>query len=421
MFKMLHPNVQARIIINFLSKLIATMIFPFMAIYFTTYYGAKAAGVLLMMHVIIQFLAGVYGGYLTDRIGRRQLMIWGEGTKAIAYLGMMLVNSPLLTSPGLTFLLMLVIAIAQGLITPASDAMLIDVSTPESRTFMYSVSYWANNLSLTVGIMIGGWLFSQHLFELLLGLFILSLVTTGLTILWITETFIPSSEAATLKPRFWGLGELKNSYMQVIKDRPFLLFTLSGICVMTIEYQRNNFISVQLAEKFSAHLIPIGHWLTFELDGIKMLSLLTTVNTICIVLFTVPVAKWLKNKNQTAIMYTGFVLFAIGFSFSAMSLNLTVLLLATLILSAGELLYVPTRQTIMADLADEMKRGTYMAFNGMIYQIGRILASVTLVFAPLIGSTGVGIFILGCGIGACLLAAAALKQAQKKIGSLKKS
>ncbi|WP_239254633.1 MDR family MFS transporter [Listeria ilorinensis] len=415
MFKMLHPNIRARIVINFLSKLIATMIFPFMAIYFTKYYGAEVAGVLLIVHVTVQFLAGIYGGYVTDRIGRRPLMIWGEAVKAVAYLGMVVVNSSLLNLPGLTFLLMLVIAIAQGLITPASDAMLIDVSTPESRTFMYSVSYWANNLSITVGVMIGGWLFSQYLFELLFGLFILSLLTTGLTILWIKETFTPSRHATVLNPRFFGLSELGGSYMQVIKDRPFLLFTLSGICIMTIEYQRNNFISVQLAEKFPAHFVSISHLLTFELDGIKMLSLLTTVNTICIVLFTVPVAKWLKNRSQTVMMYLGFLLFAIGFAFSAISLNLTVLLIATLILSVGELLYVPTRQTIMADLADESKRGTYMAFNGMIYQSGRIFASVTLVFAPLIGGMGIGIFILGCGIGGCLLAAMGLKRVQKKI------
>lgn len=34
MFRELHPNIRARILIQFLSKVIGSMIFPFMAIYF---------------------------------------------------------------------------------------------------------------------------------------------------------------------------------------------------------------------------------------------------------------------------------------------------------------------------------------------------------------------------------------------------
>lgn len=49
--------------------------------------------------------------------------------------------------------------IASGLISPASEAMLIDVSTEKTRAFMYAINYWANNLALMVGMLIGGWLF----------------------------------------------------------------------------------------------------------------------------------------------------------------------------------------------------------------------------------------------------------------------
>lgn len=156
MFRELHPNIRARILIQFLSKVIGSMIFPFMAIYFSMEINSSVAGFLLMINVLAQFLAGMYGGHLADIIGRKKLMVTGELLKVFAFLGMVLCNSPMFHSPWITFVMLLIIGVAQGLINPAGEAMLIDVSTPENRSFMYSVSYWANNLSIMIGIMGGG-------------------------------------------------------------------------------------------------------------------------------------------------------------------------------------------------------------------------------------------------------------------------
>ena len=40
---------------------------------------------------------------------------------------------------------------------PATEAMLIDVSTPENRKVMYSINYWAINLSIAIGAIFGGY------------------------------------------------------------------------------------------------------------------------------------------------------------------------------------------------------------------------------------------------------------------------
>lgn len=71
MFRELHPNIRARILIQFLSKIIGSMIFPFIAIYFSMEISSSIAGILLMINVIIQFLAGMYGGHLADIIGQK--------------------------------------------------------------------------------------------------------------------------------------------------------------------------------------------------------------------------------------------------------------------------------------------------------------------------------------------------------------
>ncbi|PZG47735.1 MFS transporter [Listeria ivanovii] len=412
MFRELHPNIRARILIQFLSKIIGSMIFPFLAIYFTMEINSSVAGVLLLINVFVQFVAGIYGGHLADVIGRRKLMITGEVLKVFAFLGMVLCNSPFLHSPWITFVMLLIIGVAQGLVNPAGEAMLIDVSTPENRAFMYSISYWANNLSMLIGIMVGGWFFVDYLFPLLVALLIMSFVTAWLTIILISETL---ERKVVPEKGSYGLLEMFKSYGQVLHDYRFLLYTIGGIAIMSIEYQRGNYISVRLAEDFQHFLVEFGPLGEVNLNGVQIVSVLTAVNTLFIVLFTVPIARWVTKRAQQPIMYVGFSLFAIGFAVCAFANSLIVLLIATAVLSIGELLYVPTRQTILATIVDDNKRGAYMAFNGIIFQIGKMIGSVSLVFAPFIGKYGMGIFTIALGIVAIGFSAVALKSGLEKV------
>lgn len=388
------------------------MIFPFLAIYFTMEINSSVAGVLLLINVFVQFVAGIYGGHLADVIGRRKLMITGEVLKVFAFLGMVLCNSPFFHSPWITFAMLLIIGVAQGLVNPAGEAMLIDVSTPENRAFMYSISYWANNLSMLIGIMVGGWFFVDYLFPLLVALLIMSFVTAWLTIILISETL---ERKVVPEKGSYGLLEMFKSYGQVLHDYRFLLYTIGGIAIMSIEYQRGNYISVRLAEDFQHFLVNFGPLGEVNLNGVQIVSVLTAVNTLFIVLFTVPIARWVTKRAQQPIMYVGFSLFAIGFAVCAFANSLIVLLIATAVLSIGELLYVPTRQTILATIVDDNKRGAYMAFNGIIFQIGKMIGSVSLVFAPFIGKYGMGIFTIALGIVAIGFSAVALKSGLEKV------
>ncbi|MGB2540942.1 MFS transporter [Leuconostoc suionicum] len=188
MWKNLHPNIRKRIQIEFLSRLGSSLIFPFMSIYLFHAYNAQTTGVLMMINIIISFLAGIYGGYLTDVFGRRRLLLFGEFIKLLASIGIVCANLPVYHFPWLTFVMMFLGNIASGLISPASEAMLIDVSTEKTRAFMYAINYWANNLALMVGMLIGGWLFERHFLLLTTILVIININSLLLTKYLITET-----------------------------------------------------------------------------------------------------------------------------------------------------------------------------------------------------------------------------------------
>ncbi len=417
MLKELHPNIRIRIYTSFLSRIIGSMIFPFMAIYFTNALNAYWAGTLLMVNVIIQFIAGLYGGYLADIVGRKKMMVLGEWMKVIGFVGMILANSPWYTSPWLTFAMMAIISIASGLVNPAAEAMLIDVSTKETRAFMYAVNYWAVNMSIMIGLIVGGWLYKTHFFELLVALFVMSLVTLWMTATLITETYIP--DGPVTKP--YGIKPILQSYKTVITDLPFVLFILGGISVLAIEFQRNNFIAVRLEEEILPRAFSFFGGLDFSIDGIRLLSLLTVENTIIIVLFTGVVAKWIRNKPEQPIMYTGFILFGLGYAVLAFSNHFLILAIAVVVLSVGELLYVPTRQSILADIVDDSRRGAYMAFNGFVFQIGKMFGALGIIVGDVIGGIGMGILYIVFALFGVAFARVAIQMREKRSVLLTKS
>ncbi|GGR73594.1 MFS transporter [Deinococcus seoulensis] len=399
MWRTLHPNVKTRITTSFLSRVVGSMVFPFMAIYFTAHLGAALAGTLLLAAGIVQFLAGLYGGALADALGRRRTLLTGEGLKLLAFTLMLLGNlhGP---NPWLTFAALLLVNISGGLINPAAEAMLVDVSTPDTRTFMYAINYWAVNLSILIGTLIGGWLYRDH-FTLLLALLVgMSILTAALCTALMTETRAASPTART----DLGLKPLLRSYAQVITDRPFLLFVLGGILILSIEFTRTNHVAVHLAQHF-----PRADWLGVTLDGIRAASVLTAINTLLIVALTAPVARWLTSRDPHRPMHAGFALFALGFAGLAYSTHLPTLIAATVILSIGELLYVPTRQALLADLIPEERRGAYLATHGQVFTISKWIAALGLPVGAAIGGAGMAAALLLLGALGSLFTALALR------------
>ncbi|TCS93626.1 MDR family MFS transporter [Hazenella coriacea] len=389
MFRELHPNIRIRIITSFLSRVVGSMIFPFMAIYFTKEINATWAGILLMIVVVVQFVSSLYGGFLADLLGRKKMMVWGGWMTVFAFIGMLVANSPWWTSAWTTFFMLVIMNISSGLVNPAAEAMLIDVSTKETRAFMYAINYWAVNLSIMLGLMVGGWFFQTHFFELLISLLLMSLFTLWMTIALIQETYTPKK--STNNERAYGLKPLFQSYRTVIRDSSFVWFTLGGVAILAIEFQRNHFISVRLEQEIIPKVFTLWGDLQFMVDGVKLLSLLTVGNTIIIVLFTALVAKWIRHRPEQPIMYIGFILFGLGYAFLAFSNDYVGLWVAVIVLSVGELLYVPTRQSILADIVDDSRRGAYMAFNGMVFGMGKMFGALGIIIGEWIGGIGMSL------------------------------
>lgn len=390
-FRDLHKNIQIRVITDFLTDLASMAILPFMAIYFSSQLGQGLAGILLLTSIIAAILAGFYAGFLADRIGRKKVMVYAQIVQVIALLIMTLSNSPWFDSVWLTYAMFLLSSASSGMVNPAAEAMIVDVSTKENRTFTYSLMYWSGNIAIAIGAVLGGLFFEEFRFGLFAFFTFISIVTLIMMVYFITESYHPdiSGESQKTVP----LKGLFNSYAEVMKDLRFMVFCLGSVLVVSLEFQLDKYIAVRLKQDIHATFLSI------PVDGVKMLGFILIVNTALIVLVTLKVSKWIKRFKETTVLFTGLILYAAGYSFLAFSDILLILAVATIAFTIGELLYIPVKQTYLAELVANEARGSYMAVNGLTYDVAMISGSLGLTlgaFVPPIYMGGL-FFILGMG------------------------
>ncbi|MED1909049.1 MFS transporter [Cytobacillus firmus] len=263
---------------------------------------------------------------------------------------------------------------------------------------------------MMLGIILGGWFFKENMFNLLIFLVFLSILTAILTTKMITETLILNTR---LGKNNMNSKNVFKSYKAIIGDYRFILFTLGGIMLMSIEFQRDNYIAVRLTQDFSP-ISLVSNNISLSIDGFRMLSILTVVNMLFIILFTSVVSKYV-NQFREKKMYIGFLLFTIGYAVCSISNNLIILLTATVILSIGELLYVPIRQSILSEIIDENKRGAYMALNSLVIQFGKFVASSCLLVSPYLKKFMMGSIVLIFGLLSILFTLIAIRKKWRDI------
>jgi DHA1 family multidrug resistance protein B-like MFS transporter len=395
-FRDFHPNIRIRIIIQFFSGLMSIMVLPLMAIYFAERVGATLTGILLFTTVVIGVISGFFGGYYADRIGRKKLMVVAEVGIMVSYAVAALCNSPLFHSVWLTYIAIIGINIFWGIFAPSSDAMVLDVSKPEERKYIYSIQYWSNNLSSAIGGLIGAFLFKEHLFELLLSLTAMGVLTTLATLFFIKETFVRSVSKEGEEQRS-GWRDIFHSYGSVLKDRVFLVFVIASMLLVSVEFHLGNYISVRLAASMPVQGLFTWFGEVVRVDGLKTIGILRTENTLLVVLFGVAARVLFSRMKDTFVLYFGLAIYIIGYSFIAYSSNAWLLFIAMLVATLGEVMYVPVKQAFLGDIPPKHARSTYMALFGFNYRGAWMLASIAVVLGGVFPPAVMAGLIFACG------------------------
>ena len=96
---------------------------------------------------------------------------------------------------------------------------------------------------------------------------------------------------------------------------------------------------------------------------------LLTASAIVVILFQFSMTRWIKKKPAFKMMALGTLFYMLGFSMFGFVSQYWLFVLAIMIITTGEMIVVPTSQTLAVNFASEEMRGRYMGVFGVTWMI----------------------------------------------------
>ncbi|WP_162011177.1 MFS transporter [Streptococcus sp. S784/96/1] len=398
-FFSLPKQLQWRLELSFLSVVLGSAIFPFMSMYYVEYFGAFITGMLVIITQVFSFVAILYGGHLSDSIGRKKVADTGNMGVVIGYILTMLANIPGRVMPLLTFVGIFIVEIMSNFNHPAYDAMIIDLTDEKNRRYVYTINYWLINVAVMLGSGIAGAFYDHHFFELLIAM-------TGIALFTFMAMYFKFAETRPVNLDFnHGKGILSTfaNYGDVVKDKTFMIYSAGTILFASVWAQIDNYIAVHYKTIYQPSTL-----FGFEVTGAKLLSITVLINTIMIVLFMTTANRLTRQMTLIPQLVLGSAIFASGLFAAFTFKTLVPILLSAVVYTIGEMINVPASQVLRAQMMDDNKIGSYSGFISIAQPLGIVLAGGMVSLSGLTGVLGVQIiFIIAATTGVFLIVKAA--------------
>ena len=337
----------------FIDKLGGMLVFPFFGLYITSKYnvGMTEVGLLFTIFAVTGVFGSLIGGALTDKFGRKIIIIFGLVISAISSL-------MLAFAPNLNFIYLagFFVGLFGNVAGPAHQAMIADILPENKRVDGFGILRVIANLAVVIGPAIGG-LLAARSYTLL---FMIDIVTSSITAV-IIFFLIPETKPVTTS----GPGEKTQAeqtiletlagYLKVTKDQIYLIFIFGSLLMALAYMQMNTSLSVFLRDD---HGIPDRGY-----------GLLLSLNASMVVLFQFWITRKIKRFAPMKVMTWGMVIYALGFSMYGFVSSIPLFILAMVIITIAEMLVSPVGQAVVAKLSPEDMRGRYMAIYGFSWTI----------------------------------------------------
>ncbi len=141
----INPNLWVQLLIVVLSRGATYMVMPFVSILMGRQFGLAPTkiGLIIGVSAFLGSLAGFYGGYISDRFGRKAVMHAALSLYASAFLTLAYARSIWLFVP-----VFLLVGMARSLFEPASEAFVSDLSVgAKQKEFMFTMRFLCINIA----------------------------------------------------------------------------------------------------------------------------------------------------------------------------------------------------------------------------------------------------------------------------------
>jgi MFS family permease len=241
-----------------------------------------------------------------------------------------------------------------------ADAMMADLIPSENRPEAYSLLRMSNNLGVAIGPAIGGFIAARS-YGTVFALAAAGMITYGLLLAIFGKETLP--EVAQKNPRKMNFRGLLSGYKQILRDSPFITFTIGFAFTMMCSAVLWVLLSVYAKTNFGLSESQYG-WIP-------------TTNAIMVVTLQILVTRWTKKKPPLWVMALGAFLYTFGVMSIAWGSGFWSFWLSMVVMTFGELVIVPTATTYAANLAPVDMRGRYMSIYGLSWSFAMALGPLS--------------------------------------------
>jgi MFS family permease len=339
-----------------------SMIWPFMLIYASTKLDMPLSTVaaLISINAGTGLFASFLAGSLSDRIGRKAVMVFSLAVNGIAYYLLMHAE----TYPHFV-VLMVLLGLSNPLYQVGADAMLADIIPSEQRTDAYALNRIAHNAAFGMGPAIGGFLASTSynlaFYGAASGFLIYSLLMVFLARETLEKT-VSAGKASSSEKQAGAEKEAPNQggYMRVFKDKSYMAFVaLIGLGL--------------IAPSLLWILMPVYAKTNFGVPE-SMYGWIPTTNAFMCVFIQYAVTQVARKHKALPVTAVGMFIYALGAGSVALMTGFWGFWLSMVILTFGELTLVPVASKYVADVAPADLRGRYMSMYWFGWGLARTIA-----------------------------------------------
>jgi len=314
----------------------------------------------------------IVAGALADRFGYKRLLL-----VAFALLGTGYFLAGNVTSYGLIFAALLVMAFGAGTFKPIVSGTIARVTNKENSSVAFGMFYWSINLGATVfPLFLVTWMMKISW----PAVFFLSAVSTGFMILPALLIYKDPPRPESTK----GIGIVLKDAALVIRDFRFILMIViySGFWILYFQmfdtvlwYLKAHVDMAPVDALVNRGLVAVGFKPVFKFDAQHV----TVINGGTIIALQMLISAIVRKRRALPTMMVGVGIGALGFVLLAWSSNPWVFLAAMIVFSIGEMTAHPKYLSYVGEIAPEDKKATYM---GYAFLYGIIGSSV----GPLLGA-----------------------------------
>jgi predicted MFS family arabinose efflux permease len=335
--------------VNLIGAIAGGMMFNFVGIWGAQRLGASNAelGFGFLGAAVAGALGSAFGGHLSDRYGRRPLVLFGYGIGPLVPLALIAVGTHLWWGIGALVSLGLLGSVGNA----ASQALVPDLLPPERHEAGYAAVRVVRNLGVTFGPPLGGLLLlGGHWTRFFAGGAVAALVPFLLAV-----RSIPRRGKYAPEP-----GGERAPFRAIARDPIFLLFFLSGTFSTLVYFAYETVMPISLVE---SHGFAPSTW-----------GFLVCVNPALVTLLQLRITARTAHVSAALKLTTAILLMGLPFVALTVTGSLPFVIGVIVVFVLGEMLWIPTSQAVVSRIAPAETRGAYLGAFGGSWAIGFALA-----------------------------------------------